>query len=366
METFFLLIFIPLIVAAIAKFKFHHTVTWKEVAVQTLSINAILAGIWFTGTSSQTSDFEIWNGQITGKNRHHDTYMESYSCNCRTVCSGSGSNRSCSTRCDTCYRKHYTVDWYLTSTIGNIRLQYLDRTSRSVYNSPDPSIYTNAAIGGICSTENSYTNYVKAVPESLFSKVDESQLEEFEELIPAYPRVYSIYKVNRVLVPGTTGINTDVWNNYLSEYQKTLGNSHQVNIILVLVNTADQMYRHALERAWIGGKKNDIIVMIGSSEFPKIDWVDTITLGNNSGNELMTVQMRDSIMEIGTIEDHVPVIDTIAKTVTEKFDRKPMADYDYLKDEIEPPTWVVILAFFLSIALSIGATIYFHKEDPFS
>jgi hypothetical protein len=126
------------------------------------------------------------------------------------------------------------------------------------------------------------------------------------------------------------------------------------------------MYRHALERAWAGGKKNDVIVLIGSTNFPTIDWVDTITLGRNSGNELMTVEMRDNLMDIGTLEDHRTIIGSMVRTIEDKFDRKPMADYEYLKDEIDPATWVIILAFFLSVALSIGATIYFHHTDHFN
>jgi hypothetical protein len=366
METFYLLIFIPIIIAAVAKVYFKHTFTWPEVAAQCLGITVILTGIWFAGNMSQTADTEIWNGSIVEKKREHGKYVRTYQCNCYQTCSGSGNTRTCTRHCQTCYENHYTVEWYMNTTIGKIRLAYLDRTSRSVYNSPNPANYVNAQVGAICSREVGYTNYVKAVPESLFNKYSESELEEFAPLIPAYPRVHSIYKVNRVLTPGVSGVNIAAWNDYLGEWQKTLGPSHEVNIIMIMVNSANQMYRHALEQAWLGGKKNDVIVLVGTSNYPAIDWVDTITLGSNSGNELMTVQMRDNIMKIGTLQDHVAVVDAVGSTVRDKFDRKPMADYEYLKSEIEPPTWVIIMAFFLSIALSIGATIFFHKKDVFN
>lgn len=359
METFFLLLLIPVIIAAIARWKFTHTIAWPEVGVQIVLVSLVLGGVWFAGKYSQTHDFEIWNGEVTEKVREHDTYQEAYECMCTTDKDG---NRSCST----CYRTHYTVEWYLNTTIGKIRLDYEDSTWRSIYDTPDPDQYRNARVGEACSTENGYTNYIQAVPESLFNTYSEEELALYADLIPEYPRVHSYYKFDRTLTMGMgNNINHREWNDYIDRYQKVLGNTHQVNILVVIVNTPDQMYRHALERAWAGGKKNDVIVLIGSSNFPTIDWVDTITLGRNSGNELMTVQMRDNLMEIGTLENHKPVIGSIVRTVEDKFDRKPMADYEYLNDEIDPPTWVIILAFFLSVALSIAATIFFHHTDYF-
>jgi hypothetical protein len=366
METFFLLLFIPVVIAAIARWKFEHTIAWPEVAVQIVFVSLVVSGVWFAGKYGQTHDFEIWNGEVTSKQRDHGHYVESYKCFCHQSCSGTGENRSCHEVCQTCYRDHYTVHWYLETTIGDIRLEYMDRTSRRVYDEPDPPQYRNARVGEACSAERSYTNYIQAVPESLFNTYSEAELAQFTDLIPVYPRVHSYYKFDRVLTMGMgDSINHREWDDYIDRYQKVLGNSHQVNIILLIVNTPDQMYRHALEQAWLGGKKNDVIVLIGSSNYPAIDWVDTITLGRNSGNELMTVEMRDNLMGIGTLEDHKVVVGSMVRTIEDKFDRKPMSDYEYLKDEIDPPVWVIVLAFFLSVALSIGATIFFHHTDYF-
>lgn len=365
METFYLILFVPVLIAAIAWWKFNHTFVWQEAVVQVVVVSAIIAGVWFAGSYSQTHDTEIWNGAITKKVRDHGHYLRSYQCNCYTSCSGSGDSRSCHQVCQTCYEDRYTVDWHVKTTVGDIQLQYFDRGSRRVYNEPDPPQYTNAYVGEPCSTEESYTNYIKAVPESLFNEADTEQLAQFADLIPPYPRVHSYYKVMRVLTPGIDNIDTTAWNDALNEKQKLLGGSKQVNIILAIVNTTDQTYRYALERAWLGGKKNDVIVIIGASNYPTIDWVDTITLGQNAGNSLMTVRMRDSIMSHKTLEDHVAVVDTINDIIFEHFDRKPMADYEYLKDEIDPPLWIIIAAFILAFVLSIAGAVYFHRNDVF-
>lgn len=359
METFYLLLLIPVLIAAFARWKFEHSITWSEVGVQILFVSLILSGVWWAGKYSKTADVEIWNGEVTEKVRDHSSYQRAYDCFCTTDKDG---NRSC----QTCYETIYTVDWYLRTTIGNIQLAYDESSWRSVYNEPDPAQYRNARVGEACSAERGYTNYIQAVPESLFNTHSKEELAQFADLIPEYPRVYSHYHFDRVLTMGMgNNVNHREWDEYLERYQKVLGNTHQVNTLIMIVNTSDQMYRHALERAWSGGKKNDVIVLIGSTNFPTIDWVDTITLGRNSGNELMSVEMRDNLMGIGTLEDHRAIIGSMVRTIEDKFDRKPMADYAYLKDEIDPATWVIILAFFLSVALSIGATIFFHNTDFF-
>lgn len=367
METFYLILLIPVVVALIARWKFNHSINWLEAAAQIVIVSIVVSIVFFAGRYSQMYDTEIWNGEVTSKHRDQDYWLESYECNCITTCSGSGSNESCTTTCSTCYRDHYTVDWYLTSNIeSKIQLKYLDWESKKVYKEPDPKSYKDAYVGEPCALEHGYTNYIKAVPESLFNPEDSNKIEQFADLIPSYPEVYGEYHVDRVLTMGMGGhLQLKKWNDYLGDKVKKLGPKKQVNVILVIVNTDNQMYRYALERAWLGGKKNDVIVILGVADYPKISWADTITLGQNAGNSLMTVTMRDDLMKIGTIEDYVPIIDTIGRVVDQKFDRKPMADYEYLKDSIEPPTWVVILAFVLSFVLSGILTWVFHVYDPF-
>ena len=365
METFYLILAVPIVWALFMRLKFKATITWLEMGAQIFIASLVLTAVWFAGSYSQTFDTEIWNGEVTKKTRHEDTYMESYQCNCRTECSGSGDSRSCSTVCDTCWRKHWTVEWYLSSTIGKIRLDYIDRTSRSAHSAPDPAIYKAAYVGEPCSQTYAYTNYIKAVPDSLFN-MEDATYEQFDSLIPQYPTVYGKYHVDHVLTMGM-GSNVAIrdWNNYLAGKLKKLGPASQANVIIILVNTADQTYRHALETAWLGGKKNDVIVMAGVTNYPKIDWVDTITLGQNADNGLLTVKIRDELTALGTVEDGQAFIDTVATNVAQHFDRKPMADFEYLKDDIQPATWVLITAFILAFMLSAGLTWAFHVYDPF-
>lgn len=352
----------PLIWPWIAKRIWHQTINWIEMGVH-IAIPVILISIVVVvGRYGQTSDTEIWNGQITSKQRDHGYWEESYDCMCVTMSCGD----DCSYEvCQTCYRDHYTVDWYLKSTLGKFRLQYKDWESKRVYNEPDPTNYTRAYVGEPCSREMSYTNYIQAVPESIFNYAKGNTVETFADLIPEYPTVYGKYHINRVLTPGITMPYRDRVNLRLGEALRTIGAKKQANIILIVVNTPDQTYRHAIEEAWLGGKKNDIIVMIGAPDFPNIAWVDTITLGANAGNSLMAVTMRDEIMKLKSFENGIRVADTITDTITKLFDRKAMDDFKYLEDEIKPPLWVIITALILGIGGSLGLTFLFHREDFF-
>jgi len=361
MEGLLILLLFPLAWPFIAKRIWHTTINWQEMGLNIVIPSLLATMVWQLGTYGQTVDHEVWNGKIVSKARTHDSYVRSYSCNCYTTCSGSGSKRSCTEHCSTCYEDHYTVNWSAKSTVGKIQFKHLDRTSKSVYRSPDPTSYKKCTKGEPASLEKSYTNYVQAVPKSLFN--DNSNVaEQFAGSIPTYPRVHSFYKINRVLNVGTKlSTEASTMNAELSEALKTLGYTKQANIIVILTEIDDPTYRYAIENAWLGGKKNDVIIFIGV-DGNKITWTDTMTWALNSGNELFHVKMRDGIKEIGVV-DPSKLTPFISKTISAYYDRPQMKDYEYLADEISPPTWVIILALILAVGGSLGLTAFFHHNE---
>lgn len=364
METLLLLLLIPVIIALIGKLLYKREFTIFEMGVQAVLPVCLIGVLWFVGTYSQTADIEIWNGQVTEKVREHGSYVESYKCRCRTVYSGSGSNRTSSQVCDTCYRTHYTVDWFLNTTIGKIQIAYKDRTSRSVYNSPDPQRYVDAYVGEPCAIENTYTNYIKAVPESLFNRLAKTEkIDRMNDVypLPQYPKVHYYNQVDRILTyPNIQIPNIDRMNNLLSLKLRDIGPAKQANII-VIFTTEDVSFKHVIEKIWNGGKKNDVVVLIGV-EKEKIIWSDVITLGNNSGNEYMVANMNNDIRNLQTVEDHAKLINTIATNVIEHFDRRAMQNYEYLADSIEPPTWAFALALIFGVLGSIALSYWFSRS----
>lgn len=340
---------IPLIVTWVAKIIFPHKITWTEWFVSAAVCCVFAVAGYFVVTSHMMRDVEILNGQVTGKDRIHDSYRESYSCNCRTDRDG---NRTC----DTCYRTIYTVEWICKTNIRTVRVDYAESESKSVYKKPDPKRYEVVQVGEPVALENSYTNYIKAAPSSLFNKaVDET----YTKHVPNYPKVYDLYRVNRILNVGEVAIDSKTWNDRLSEVLKTVGPQKQANIIIVLVQGHGQEFASALEAAWLGGKKNDVIVVIGVSD-QQIVWSSVISW---TDNELFKVQLRDEVYAQKTLD--ISIIDIIAKHTLQSFVRKPMEDFEYLKDNIEMGPWTFAILFFFAIVISIGLSYFFYRKDPF-
>lgn len=298
----------------------------------------IMAAAFYLGKGSKTHDEEIWNGRITQKQREHGSYVRSYSCNCVQTCSGSGQNRSCSQTCQTCYEDHYTVKWFAHSTIGTFDIDSEDSTSRRVYDLPDPPFYRQIQPGEACAKTHSYTNYIKAVPESLFRPASATIKAQFAGMVPAYPiSIYNFWHVDRVLPVKINVPNLREWNIKLSDSLRELGPAKQANAVIVLVNTPDPNYIYALQDSWLNGKKNDIIVVIGATQFPnKADWVSVLAL---TDSEQFKIVLRDDLLALENLTPDA-VIGTMAKDIGKMFKRKPMADFDYLDAEIDPPLWV--------------------------
>ena len=351
-------ILIPFISAAV----FKKSINYHEVAIQAVSVTLLVSLSWAVGSWNATSDTEIWNGEVISKVRDHGQYTESYSCNCRTTTSGSGTNKTTSTKCDTCYREHYTVTWSAKTTVGSVRFKKLDRTSRSVYNALDPADYKACRKGLPASIEHSYTNYVQAVPDSLFASND-SLAAQFAGQIPAKPRVYGHYKYNRVMNSGVLDAEQErLLNDHLSYALKSMGATHQVNIIVILTKIADQNFKTAVENAWQGGEKNDVVVFIGANEDGTVAWADVMTWALNSGNELLQVTLRNELLEMNSI-DAANVGQTIVLNISENYVRPKMKDYEYLKDAIQPSMLMISIVFLLGSILTGFLTWYFHKHD---
>lgn len=353
--NFLWIVLIPIIWLLVAKYWLRTTFNYKELGVSIAAVLIITGITYGAGMMSQTSDTEIWNGYVTKKERKHDTYEDPYDCFCTTDSEGNSS-------CQTCYETRYTVDWKGYTTVGNFSFKHLDTSSRSVYNTPNPASYTNCVIGEPASRTHSYTNYVKAVPDSLFHD-DAKTAEQFLGKIPTYPEVYNFYRFNRVVNVDSkvSTANINKINDGIADSLKTLGKLKQANIIVLLTEIDDASYRYAIEQAWLGGKKNDIIIMVGL-DGDEITWVDVMTWALNSGNELFHVTMRDGLLEQKNLEPKL-FVPFIAQTVNKLYDRPQMKDYEYLKDDIEPPFWVIILAIILAFGTSIGLTFYFHKNE---
>ena len=357
MGWFWVLIAVPFIAPFCARAFWKKEITWTEMGIQFVVVCAIVSGIYFGGRYSETSDMEVWNGQIIGKSMVRVSCRHSYQCNCYQSCSGSGSSRSCTRICSTCYDHSYDNDWRVYTEGVKGKYFNIHRSDRQGLKTPPR--WTQVEIGDSIAQTNGYTNWVKGAKDSLFH--DETNLAEtYKDQIPEYPlNVYDYHRLDRVLDVGVDIPDLKAWNDDLSEELKMIGPNKQANIVVVMVNDPSENYAHALKNAWLGGKKNDIVVVVGVTEWPKVAWAHVFSW---SKLDMVNVSLRDSILDMKVL-DRVKFMEVVRLNVFENYMRRPMKEFEYLKDEIDPPTWVIVTGLILGIGLSAGLTWWFGQVD---
>jgi hypothetical protein len=330
---------------------------------------AILIGLVFLiSYGSAVIDTEIWSGQVVSKTRKHDTYEESYECNCKNVSRTVGSGKDARTVtdrvCDTCYRTHYTVDWDCQTTVGSFRIDRKDSTWRSVYDSADPARYTSIQKGDPAAKTAKYTNYVQAVPNSLFAAVGETTKARFAGKLPAYPdQIYDFYRINRFLSPGFSFLDAGKWNEDISNILRDLGPAKQVNVIVVVAKTDDRAYTAALRDHWEGANKNDVVLVIGSLDGTKIEFAEVMSW---TKSEIFKIELQDRVQDIGVIERN-QIMSAVQQQIVKNFQRRHMREFEYLKGAIDPPMWLLVTLLITLVAgYGIAAAALTGALDRFS
>lgn len=350
MEYFLMIIAVPVAFAIGMKFFFHKDITVKELLI-TLAISTVIGGLVVAaGYHRSVGDVEIISGYVTGKERVKVSCEHSYSCNCYTSCSGSGNTRSCSTHCQTCYEHWHDFDWNVKSTIGTFTIDRIDRQGEDM-----PPRWESVKAYEPVAREAFYENWIKAAPDSLFHALD---VKGHEKFIPNYPETFDYYRINRLVANGVKFPDAKLWNQELEYMLRALGAKKQVNVVIVATNRSES-FADALNAKWLGGKKNDVLIVVGSKKYPEMDWVRVISW---TDSQIFKVALRDDLQKIGKL-DRTEWMKAISSNINTYYVRKPMADFDYLKDAVEPPTWSLLLAFILAMASSIGLTIFMKKND---
>lgn len=349
MNSYILLLFIPAIIVMVGfKLYCHDTISWKQMIIQLVVPMVIVIFVMNVSRYSMLADTEILNGKVTGKKQEYRSCSHSYSCNCRTVTSGSGSNRSSSTVCDTCYEHSNDWDWEVYSTVGDFTIDRVDR--RGV---EEPSRWSIVKNDQPVAIEHDYVNYIQAAPDSLMHY---TKAKMYKGPLPRYPSIYDYQYVNRVQSVGGTVPNLEAWNALLSRSLNDLGAQRQVNVNLIFT-TKKPIFADALRAAWLGGKKNDVTVVIGTT-YPTIRWVRVFSWAKQ---DIINVALRNELLESKTLDPN-RTIGIVTQNITRYYQRRPMADFAYLAEEAVPPTWTIIIALILSLAASVGLGIMFHRE----
>lgn len=347
MESLLFLLVAPVVWPFVAKLIWKREITGKELVINIVIGVFVVGAGWGLGHFVQTDDVEIINGQVTGKDAEEVPCSHSYSCNCRQVCTtDSRGSQSCTTTCDTCYEHQYDVDYTVHTTVGNIPVDRIDAQGIDT-----PPNFSRAQIGDPVARRHHYVNYVKAAPDSLFNKLAQQHaFDAYKTSLPGYPNdVHDLYYVDRVVPVGVNVPDAAFWDEKLALGLRELGPEKQVNAVVVFTSNTDSHYADALEMAWQGGKKNDVVVVLGTPYYPDIAWVRVLSWTKDA---LFKVQLESDLRDLKVASSDA-VLGTMFSHIDKSFQRRHMADFAYLKWEIELPLWADILLFVLSLGTSI-------------
>ena len=342
-------IILMIVVWLIAMKIFPHTVTWREGLICLGGGSIIVATIVFASMYGQGSDTQILNGQVTKKVRDEVSCSHSYECNCYNSCSGSGSNRTCTRICQTCYEHSYDVDWDVYSTVGRLTIDRVDRQGLK-----EPSRWTQVYVGEPFAVESSYYNYIKASPFSIFNKTEVDK----QTPTPAYLSVYDYYKINRITNFGSPFKQVGELNALLNESLKVLGPKKKVNIVVVLHNKGN-MFSEVLRTKQLGGKINDVYVVL---DVDREGVFNHVAVFSWSKNDLVNVGIRDALLDIGKW-DAVAMNGVIAYNIDKYYEHRSIEEFKYLDDEIEIPTYAIWILMIFGLIFPVGSVYYAHKHD---
>lgn len=354
LTSILIMVLLGIALAVISKIIFKKEIRLEHLGIVVVVNILICVSVYSFYYLYSVHDTEIWNGKITDKVRDEGSYERVYPCNCTTDANGN-------TSCQTCSETIYTVDWYLRSTVGEIPIDRYESSFRTLaYSQPDPTPYVKAAINEACSKEYSYTNYIKAAKTTLFDHrlADDSK---YDQYIPAYPSVHSYYKVNRVFAVGFSLAEAEQWNSALNDKLIFLGPNKQANVIL-FVTSLPQEFKLAVEHKWLGGKKNDIVIFLGTDNDKKnIKWVDAFTYADSAGNYTLINELKNTLLNQSL--NHYNVILAVDAGVTKSFIRKEAEEFRYLIYTMSLPMWAHILLLVAQLVVVIGLVIFSKKNN---
>lgn len=287
-----------------------------------LVVAILLGGILFftsTGGSWYNSiTYEVISGKVIDKKKVDVSYWETYACG--TYTTYNSSTKRTETHTKYCERYVVMFDYRVYSQAGNFHINRVD-----YHGYIEPPRYSIVKIGEPVANVSTYKNRVRGNEFSIYNKQGMS-IPRYENLIPEYPiNQYDYYHVDRFVSIGSKQ-NAKAWNDSLALLNAEVGPAKKANVIVVITNVQDPNITKAIEYKWKGGNLNDIIVVIGSADDKKVDWVRVSSWATKG---LLKAQLRSDLEDVGTL-DKDKVLAIVKQDVMTYFIKKKSSEFNYL------------------------------------
>jgi hypothetical protein len=180
------------------------------------------------------------------------------------------------------------------------------------------------------------------------------------EMISVYPSIYDIYKSKRVFI-----VNPDnkVISQHDLDYHEKLDKSindlmgtfsSNVNVIVLSIWSTDKNIRYKIERQWLFGKRNNIVILVG------MGWIDVFTWGKNYKNDMLVEYLKTNLNDL---EDTKEFTNTINYGIINYYKTPNTEDFQYLKDDKKLSSWQLSFLIIISLIVSIITSMIFHRNE---
>ena len=367
---------IPILSAIIMLIWFRKYLAWWEVIIP-IGVCFVFTLIFkFTVEKVQTTDTEYWSalGQKAEYYEYWSTWVDK-TCS-RTVCTGSGSNRTCTTYYYDCsYCDENGPRYYLINDIGEkfsiSKNKYEELVGRweakpkfielnrdietHLGCGEDGDKYEISWNGNPLTSEPTvsghyYENRIQAAHSSFdFVEVTEQDVKDYS--LFGYPRIDD-YTQETVLGDEKIewlSINERFYGEKLMSYCSGYwGPKVHGKIFVLLFKDQPQTAALMQESFWDGGNDNDLVICVGlESSSRKIKWTKVFSW---TPKRTLLVSLREDIMGQDYFSFDV-VKNALDKNMND-FERKDFEEFSYIT--VDPPDWAVWVTFIITILISFG------------
>lgn len=368
------------------------TILWGAVIVTIFVAQVIVE-------KSEISDTEYWGfnaiqAVYDEPFQYWSTCSETYACG--ETCSGTGSNRVCTTQwCTRFYPcKKWGGDnaWAIAQTgqkksLSVSRFKFLEKTKWA--NSKTIELHREREYDIIVDGDRRVTDWPKtwqtaeAITEQhtyenrtqcsstiRFQKVGRKEAERMG--LFDYPSVgSSFFSATDHLLPAILDQNKTIWSNsnqYFQYLNGVLGPKRFLRIWVLIFYDKPRDILHYQQGYWKNGNKNEFIICIGADKSGKVMWGDVISW---TEVEELKIEFRDFVeQKLGTVTDES--LFTLAQFAEKELGTryvKPEFTDKFKHLSVQPSTTSIVITAVIVLLVTIGVCVFvvkndFHNLDP--
>lgn len=359
-SLYYFLALIPIGIGAVCWYYDNEVVWWEWLTGSAFAV-ALAVTFHIVAINGMTKDEETWSGQIE-RAVHYPLWREEYQeMHTRTV--GSGKNTHTEVYFTTEHRwhaEHWTA--YTQYTSHEITGDFFTE----IGNNFGGVVTENGHKGGFCGGDpNIYVAYDKTG-----YVYPTTSLHRWSNRVKAAPSVFTFAKVptNAAVFPWPENSDWTRSDRLLGTAQvlfdqrefdcmnSRLGPVKKVNVIFVGFENKSSDYGQYQEAAWLGGKKNDLVVSFsGMSHKHPAKWCHVFGWSES-------FLAKRNIETLFTSHPASPqLLKQVEQEIRIRYKIKDWSKFDYIT--VDPPMWSYPVFFLALILTQSGLYVFFHRNE---